>query len=191
VLKNASGAPPLRPSCAEFSAEQPGRFHIETERASSFRRPGTSFASGATVTVDGVPATAVSVTNSTTITATTPPHGAGNADVIVTVEGQQSAAHAGDVFTYTAGPFITNVQASPQKKSASITWTTDVPADGQVEFGTTASYGSRSTLNTTLVINHSVGLSGLLRGTTCHYRVYSRNSAGQLAISGDFTFTTR
>jgi len=152
---------------------------------------GTSFASAATVTVGGVPATAVSVTSSTTITGTTPPHAAGMADVIVTVDGQTSAANASDVFTYNTGPVLSNVQASAQRRSASITWTTDVPADSQVEYGTTASYGSRSTLNTTLVINHSVGLSGLLRGTTYHCRVYSRNSAGQLTISGDFTFTTR
>jgi RHS repeat-associated protein len=40
------------------------------------------------------------------------------------------------------------------------------------------------------VIAHSQGLSGLTAGTVYHYRVKSRDAAGNLAVSGDFTFTT-
>jgi hypothetical protein len=36
-----------------------------------------------------------------------------------------------------------------------------------------------------------VTLTGLSRGITYHYRVYSRNSIGELTVSGDFTFTTQ
>src|SRR5207244_3834968 len=53
------------------------------------------------------------------------------------------------------------------------------------------SYGSSSTLNTALVTSHSVSLTGLLASTTYHYRVKSRDAAGNLQTSGDFTFTTR
>lgn len=151
---------------------------------------GSNFAAGlTTVSVGSGAATNVSVTSPTTLTATTPPGAAGAAPVVVTVDRQTSNSTV--LFTYSTGPVISNVQASAQRRSASITWTTDVPADSQVEYGTTTSYGSRSSLNTTLVVNHSVGLSGLARFTTYHYRVYSRDAAGQLTVSGDLTFTTR
>src|SRR4029077_3949372 len=41
-----------------------------------------------------------------------------------------------------------------------------------------------------LVVSHVVTLSGLAASTTYHYRVKSRDAAGNLAISADFTFTT-
>jgi hypothetical protein len=74
--------------------------------------------------------------------------------------------------------------------SATITWLTDELADTQVDYGTTASYGTASTLNTTLTKSHSVVLSNLAGGTTYHYRVKSRDGFGNLAVSGDYVFTT-
>src|SRR5207247_4304711 len=73
---------------------------------------------------------------------------------------------------------------------ASIAWTTNEASDSQVEYGTTTAYGSSTTLNTSLVTSHSVNLSGLAANTTYHYRVKSRDAAGNLAVSGDQTFTT-
>jgi hypothetical protein len=73
---------------------------------------------------------------------------------------------------------------------ATIAWTTDETADTQVEYGGTTSYGSSSSLNTSLVTSHSVGLSGLAPSTLYHYRVRSRDAAGNLSVSGDFAFTT-
>ena len=46
---------------------------------------GTGFDSGAMVTVGGVAATNITFVNSTTITASTPPHAAGSVDVVVKV----------------------------------------------------------------------------------------------------------
>jgi hypothetical protein len=71
-----------------------------------------------------------------------------------------------------------------------IGWTTNEASDTQVEYGTTAAYGSSTTLNTSLVTSHSVGLSGLAASTTYHYRVKSRDVAGNMQTSGDFTFAT-
>jgi hypothetical protein len=59
---------------------------------------GTNFALGASVTVGGAPATNVAVQNPTSLTARTPQHAAGTADVRVTV-GAQSAMLPG-AFTY-------------------------------------------------------------------------------------------
>jgi hypothetical protein len=61
---------------------------------------GTNFAAGATVSIGGVPATDVALQSATAITATTPPHAAGSADVIVTVNGRSGSLPA--AFTYVA-----------------------------------------------------------------------------------------
>ena len=71
-----------------------------------------------------------------------------------------------------------------------VSWTTDEPATSQVEYGTTTAYGSTSTLDATLTTAHSQTLSGLAADTTYHYRVKSRDAAGNLATSADFTLTT-
>jgi hypothetical protein len=60
---------------------------------------GTDFQSGATVSVDGA-ATSVTVTASTSITATTPAHAAGTVDVVVTNPNGLSGRLAG-AYTYT------------------------------------------------------------------------------------------
>ena len=91
----------------------------------------------------------------------------------------------------TTAPTISGVATSNLTASGvTIAWTTDEAADTQVDFGTSTSYGSTSTLNTSLVTNHSSGLTALAASTTYHYRVRSRDAAGNLALSGDFTFTT-
>src|SRR5205814_10061232 len=41
-----------------------------------------------------------------------------------------------------------------------------------------------------LVLSHSQALSGLTPATLYHYRVKSKDAAGNLATSGDFTLTT-
>jgi phosphodiesterase/alkaline phosphatase D-like protein len=74
--------------------------------------------------------------------------------------------------------------------SATITWTTDDPAESQVEYGESASYGSTAPPDTTFVQSHSVNLTGLSSQTTYHYKVKSRDASGLWAESGDFTFTT-
>jgi inosine-uridine nucleoside N-ribohydrolase len=91
----------------------------------------------------------------------------------------------------TTPPVITAVSAgSVTSSGATVGWATDEPSDSQVEFGLTSSYGSSSTLGPSLVVSHSVTLSGLASGTTYHYRVKSRDAAANLATSSDFTFTT-
>ena len=85
-----------------------------------------------------------------------------------------------------SGIGTTNLTAS----GVSISWTTSEGATTQVEYGTTTSYGSSTTLDTNLVTSHTVSLSSLSGSTTYHYRVKSQDAAGNLATSGDYTFTT-
>ncbi len=76
------------------------------------------------------------------------------------------------------------------QSSAVINWQTNKPSNSQVDYGTTTAYGSSTTLNTAMVTAHSAALSGLTASTTYHYRVKSKDAAGNLATSGDFTFAT-
>ncbi len=96
-----------------------------------------------------------------------------------------------EVETDTTAPAISNVAAGGiTSTGATITWTTNENSDSQVEYGTTTSYGQSTTLNPTLVTAHSQALSGLNSDTLYHYRVKSKDAAGNLAMSADFTFRT-
>ncbi|NKE72133.1 fibronectin type III domain-containing protein [Candidatus Manganitrophus noduliformans] len=91
----------------------------------------------------------------------------------------------------TTAPAISGIGASNiTTTAATISWTTNESSDTQIQYGTTTSYGSSTTLNTTLTTNHSQQVTGLLPATLYHYRVRSRDGAGNLATSGDRTFTT-
>src|SRR2546422_11087226 len=52
------------------------------------------------------------------------------------------------------------------------------------------SYGTATPLDPRLVTAHCVALSGLTAGTLYHYRVKSRDAAGNLGTSADQTVTT-
>jgi hypothetical protein len=86
--------------------------------------------------------------------------------------------------------WITEANAVTTVNSATITWKSAVPADSQVEYGRTALYGSVSTLAPTRVSAHAMTLSGLIAGTTYHYRLRSRDLGGVAVIGNDHTFTT-
>ncbi|HVE14759.1 MAG TPA: fibronectin type III domain-containing protein, partial [Elusimicrobiota bacterium] len=91
----------------------------------------------------------------------------------------------------TTPPTIAGVTSSGvTSAAAAIAWTTNEPSDSQVEYGPTTSYGSAIPLDGALVTAHSQSLSGLQASTLYHYRVKSKDAAGNLATSPDFTFTT-
>ncbi|MFP5260851.1 MAG: fibronectin type III domain-containing protein, partial [Blastocatellia bacterium] len=91
----------------------------------------------------------------------------------------------------TTPPVISSVASSSVSAAgATITWATNEPSDTQVEYGATSAYGASTPLSPTGVTSHAVTLSGLAAGTAYHYRVKSRDAAGNLAASGDLIFTT-
>ncbi|PYS95480.1 MAG: hypothetical protein DMF50_08675, partial [Acidobacteria bacterium] len=73
---------------------------------------------------------------------------------------------------------------------AVVVWTTDEPGDSQVECGTTTAYGVTTPLAAALVTAHAQTLTGLAAGNRYHYRVRSKDAAGNLAVSADATFNT-
>ncbi len=88
-------------------------------------------------------------------------------------------------------PVISAVNAtSITSSSATINWNTDKASDSQVAYGTSVSYGSLTTLNTSLLTTHAVNLSGLSASTVYHYQVLSRDAQGNLTTSIDNMFTT-
>jgi hypothetical protein len=86
-------------------------------------------------------------------------------------------------------PNLFNIEASNiTYTSATITWQTNENSTSQVRWGLTNQYGNTSTLNSNMVTNHSVNITGLQANRAYHYQVLSRDAAGNLATSEDQTF---
>ena len=77
------------------------------------------------------------------------------------------------------------------ESSATIEWGTEIPTISEVEYWITASGDSVTVLDDELTANHSVGLSGLQPGTTYHFRIKSKDTSANEAISeADHAFET-
>jgi hypothetical protein len=109
------------------------------------------------------------------------------------IQGWRSTGHLSGTSSVTVPNIsITNVTAAPvEADHAHVTWTTDVEASSQVNYGADESYGTGSSLIDTDpgVTSHDVGLDGLTPETLYHYSVTS--TAGERTSSSpDATFTT-
>jgi hypothetical protein len=88
-------------------------------------------------------------------------------------------------------PLISGVTVSGISPSgATVSWLTNEPSDTLVEFGPSTSYGSMTPWSGAMVTVHGASLASLSASALYHYRVYSRDAAGTLAVSGDATFMT-
>jgi hypothetical protein len=91
--------------------------------------------------------------------------------------------------TPSSGPWIIQVRALSRWPSpAEITWTTSDPATSQVEYGSTATYGTTTARSNTLTVSHSITLPNLPDNSTWHYRVRSVDAYGNETISADHVF---
>ena len=86
--------------------------------------------------------------------------------------------------------FISDVQTAPGESTATIGWTTAEPASSQVEYGLTSGLGSSSTLDPTLLTNHSVELTGLTPGANYYYRIRSATLTQEYLLGGCAPFRT-
>ncbi|HEX5150554.1 MAG TPA: N,N-dimethylformamidase beta subunit family domain-containing protein, partial [Parafilimonas sp.] len=91
-------------------------------------------------------------------------------------------------------PVITDVVATPHSDgTATITWTTDEFSSSRVDYGTAPDALSQNVNNSSLVVTHSMILTGLTPGTTYYFKVTSADAANNSAsVSGDpvaFNFT--
>jgi len=82
--------------------------------------------------------------------------------------------------TFVKGPFLHSVT----KTSITISWETDIPTRGRIDYGTSADYGSEAS-SPANKNHHEVTLAKLRAGTVYHYKV----TAGD-AVSDDASFRT-
>jgi hypothetical protein len=119
---------------------------------------GTNFASGAIVTFGSSSATAVTVVNSSTITATTPAGNAGVVTVTVTVSGQSGSLASG--YTYVVTPTVTSVSPNtgPAVGGTGVTITgTNFASGATVMFGSAAATGVTVVNATTITATTPAG----------------------------------
>ncbi|MBI3231860.1 MAG: fibronectin type III domain-containing protein [Candidatus Doudnabacteria bacterium] len=103
----------------------------------------------------------------------------------------QNQTQQQQVISDLTAPQITSLSSNGVNSSSmTVTWTTDEAASSQVSFGLTSGYGSQTVLDSSLVTNHSVTITGLSADTEYHFHVASTDSAGNTRTSGDETFTT-
>ena len=125
---------------------------------------------------------------------TTAPYLAGSLDDVRIYNRALSASEVSSLFSAapasdTTPPAITQVTAAKVRSTrAVVQWQTNEPGDTQVEYGPTTAYGSVTTLSTLLATSHRQSIAGLTPATTYHFRVRSRDAAGNLSVSSDFTF---
>ena len=90
----------------------------------------------------------------------------------------------------TVPPAISNVVAQPSPDGARISWSTNEPATGRVEYGLTTDYELGVAPVGTAATSHSVQLSGLNPEAAYHYRIIATDAAGNSSSSADAVFTT-
>ncbi len=115
---------------------------------------------------------------------------------LITVTATDAAGNTGTAaltVTFTSDstpPVISSISAKVRATSAVVSWTTNEPADSQVSFGRSTAYGQSTALDSTLVTSHSQTLTGLTARTGYHFKVKSRDAAGNQSLSQDCAFTT-
>jgi glucose/arabinose dehydrogenase len=107
-----------------------------------------------------------------------------------TIVASASARYRAGYQLRSGGPAISQLDAREGPGRVTITWMTNVPADSQVRYGPTTSYGSTTPLDRTLVTNHSVTITGLARKTQFFFQVLTRDLVGSLS-SATGGFRTR
>ncbi|MEE9525890.1 MAG: lamin tail domain-containing protein [Candidatus Woesearchaeota archaeon] len=89
-----------------------------------------------------------------------------------------------------SAPVISNVQnTSITNVSVFITWDTDEPADTSINYGTTLSLGTISSLSESAT-SHNRTLTGLTQNTLYYYNVTSCDSFNYCTTDGPYSFTT-
>jgi hypothetical protein len=138
---------------------------------------GTGFSAGAGVTFGGISATSATVTSSSSIVATTPPHTAGTVDVVLTNGAGQNATLANG-YTYTA-------QGS-SKHSVAMTWNASPSTDAAYYrvYRGSVSGGPYSLLGTNIT-NTAYTDSTVQAGATYYYVATTVDTSGLESASSN------
>lgn len=87
-------------------------------------------------------------------------------------------------------PVVSNVQAIPNQGGFNVTWTTNEPATGVVQFGQTTLYELGSASQSGRTFSHVVPVTGLQPSTFYNFRILSADSSNNQTTTGNFTVTT-
>ncbi len=74
--------------------------------------------------------------------------------------------------------------------TAIVSWTTDKPAVGRIDFGTTSNYGISTSMESSFANSHQLTLTNLSPDTAYYFRVFSQDNTATTATSGNNTFLT-
>jgi hypothetical protein len=150
---------------------------------------GTGFLTGATVSVGGTPATAVTVVNSTTITATTPAHAAGAANVIVANSDMQSGTLT-QGFTYTAisnpAPTVTGI--SPASGTAAGGTAVTITGTG-FQAGAAVSLGGTPATGVTVMSSTTITATTPAHATGTVSVIVTNSDSQSGTLTQGFTYT--
>ncbi len=154
---------------------------------------GTNFRTGANVDVVGSACTLINVVNSTTITCTTPAHGGGNGNIVVTNSDNQSATLA-SAFTFQGPPTVTSVVPANGVDDGGTAVTingTNFAADlTGVDFGGSACTGVTWVNNTQLTCTTSAHASGAVTVTVSNNDGQSGGTASAYTYDPNPTVTS-
>jgi hypothetical protein len=145
---------------------------------------GTGFTTSSVINFGGSASSGVTVTSSTSITATAPAGSSGTVDVTVSTGGGTSATGAADHFTYTAPPTVSGVSpsAGPTAGGTSVTVTgTGFTGATAVDFGS-APASFTVTSDTSLTATDPAGAAGTVNVTVT-------NATGTSATSSTDQFS--
>jgi len=93
---------------------------------------------------------------------------------------------------YPTPPVISQIVADTTSDiSATISWITDEPATGQIDYGETKEYGMSSISDEPLSTNHKVRVSGLTPNTTYYLLIKSSDQCGNEATANKMIITAR
>ena len=91
-------------------------------------------------------------------------------------------------------PAISDISASAASTTATVAWTTNVPANGQVFYSTSSPItfggGALSVSTTTMDTSHSLMLTDLIASTTYFYGIQSTDGSSNTVTSTQQSFTT-
>lgn len=85
---------------------------------------------------------------------------------------------------------INNVEISLNNEKATISWETNMPANGRIDFGLSTSYGNYIISQGSTNLDHELNLNNLRSDSVYHFKITSQSTDGQQLSTFDRTFTT-
>ncbi len=88
-------------------------------------------------------------------------------------------------------PVISNIQISSiTTSSVTITWDTNSPTEGNIDYGMDSNYGSNTPLSSSFTTSHQQTINRLSANTGYHFMIYGQDQFNNSTTSSDNTFLT-